>query len=40
MKNAMLLSSGLSDYMWGEVVLFVCFVLNWVPHRKLDKTRV
>ena len=38
MMNAMLLSSGLSDNMWGEAVLSVCFVLNRVPHRKLDKT--
>ncbi|KAA0049713.1 ty1-copia retrotransposon protein [Cucumis melo var. makuwa] len=38
MMNAMLLSSGLSDNMWGEAVLFACFVLNRVPHKRLDKT--
>ena len=34
----MLLSSRLSDNMWGKFVLFACFVLNKVPYRKLDKT--
>ncbi|XP_075074800.1 uncharacterized protein LOC142162354 [Nicotiana tabacum] len=28
---------GLSDKMWGEVIFF-CYVLNRVPHKKLDKT--
>ncbi|KAL0560737.1 hypothetical protein IC582_001150 [Cucumis melo] len=38
MMNTMLLSSGLSDNMWGEVMLSACFVLNRVPHKRLDKT--
>ena len=38
MMNAMLLSSGLSDNMWGEAVLSACFVLNRIPHKRLDKT--
>ncbi|TYK04481.1 DEAD-box ATP-dependent RNA helicase 39-like [Cucumis melo var. makuwa] len=38
MTNAMLLSSGLSDNMWGEAVLSSRFILNKVPHKKLDKT--
>lgn len=36
--NSMLLSSNLPDYMWGEVVLSACYILNRVPHEKLDKT--
>ncbi|KAA0063949.1 ty1-copia retrotransposon protein [Cucumis melo var. makuwa] len=36
--NAMLLSSGLSDNMWGEAVLSACFILNRIPHKRLDKT--
>lgn len=38
MMNVMLLSSGLSDNIWEEVVLSACFILNQVHHRKLDKT--
>ncbi|TYK08238.1 ty1-copia retrotransposon protein [Cucumis melo var. makuwa] len=38
MMNVMLLSSGLSDNMWGEAVLSACFVLNRIPHKRLDKT--
>ncbi|KAA0036921.1 ty1-copia retrotransposon protein [Cucumis melo var. makuwa] len=38
MMNAMLLSSGLSDNMWGEAVLSACFILNRIPHKRLDKT--
>ena len=34
----MLLSSNLSNNMWGEVVLFACFVLNRVLHKILEKT--
>ena len=36
--NAMLISSGLPDNMWGEAVLTACFILNRVPHKKLDQT--
>ena len=35
MMNVMLVSSGLSNNMWGEAVLTTCFVLNRVPHKKL-----
>lgn len=38
MMNAMLLSSGLPDNMWGEAVLSACYILNRLPHKKLDKT--
>ncbi|KAL0313642.1 UNVERIFIED_CONTAM: Retrovirus-related Pol polyprotein from transposon TNT 1-94 [Sesamum radiatum] len=38
MMNAMLLSSGMPDNMWGEAVLSACYILNRVPHKKLDKT--
>ena len=38
MMNAMLISSGLSDNMWGEAILSATHVLNKVPHKKLDKT--
>ena len=38
MMNAMLISSGLPDNMWGEAVLSANYVLNKVPHKKLDKT--
>ncbi|KAL0555831.1 hypothetical protein IC582_004332 [Cucumis melo] len=38
MMNAMLLSFNLSDNMWGEAVLSACFVLNRIPHKRLDKT--
>ncbi|KAL0541446.1 hypothetical protein IC582_021491 [Cucumis melo] len=38
MMNAMLLSSGLFDNMWGEAVLSACFILNRIPHKGLDKT--
>jgi len=38
MMNSMLLSSGLSEKMWGETILSACYILNRVPHKKLDKT--
>jgi len=38
MMNAMLVSSGLSDNMWGKAVLTACFILNRVPDKKLDLT--
>ncbi|KAL0348559.1 UNVERIFIED_CONTAM: Retrovirus-related Pol polyprotein from transposon TNT 1-94 [Sesamum angustifolium] len=38
MMNAMLLSSGMPENMWGEAVLSACYILNRVPHKKLDKT--
>jgi integrase-like protein len=38
MMNAMLICSGLSSSMWGEAILSACFVLNRVPHKKLEKT--
>lgn len=38
MMNVMLISSGLFDNMWGEAILSATYVLNKVPHKKLDKT--
>ena len=38
MMNSMLLRSSLSNNMWGEAVLYACYILNRVPHKKLDKT--
>ena len=38
MMNSMLLSSSLSDNMWGKAVLSTCYILNRVLHKKLDKT--
>jgi len=36
--NVMLVRTGLPDNMWGEAVLTACFILNRVPHKKLDLT--
>lgn len=36
--NAMLLSSGLPNNMWGDALLSACYILNRVPHKRLDKT--
>lgn len=36
--NAMLISSGLPNFMWGKAVLSACYVLNRVPHKRLDRT--
>jgi len=38
MMNAILVSSGLPDNMWGEAILTACFILNRVPYKKLDQT--
>ena len=38
MMNAINISSGLPDTMWGEAVLTACFILNRIPHKKLDQT--
>ena len=38
MMNAMLISSGLPDNMWGEAFFTVCFILNRSPHKNLDQT--
>ena len=38
MMNSMLLRSSLSNNMWGEAVLYACYILNRHPHKKLDKT--
>jgi len=40
MMNAMLISSGLLDNMWGEAVLAACFILNRIPYGKLDQTHM
>ena len=36
--NVMFLSLGLLDNMWEEAVLSACYILNRVPHKKLDQT--
>ncbi|KAL6982051.1 hypothetical protein U1Q18_052698 [Sarracenia purpurea var. burkii] len=38
MMNAMLVSSGLPQNMWGEAVLTANHILNLVPRKKTDKT--
>ena len=38
MVNAMLISSGLSQNMWGEAILTANYLLNKVPRKKEDKT--
>ena len=38
MMNSMLLSSSVSNNKWGEAVLYACYILNKVPHKRLDKT--
>ena len=38
MMNAMLISFGLFDNIWWEVVFTACFILNRVPYKKLDLT--
>ncbi|CAH9125353.1 unnamed protein product [Cuscuta epithymum] len=38
MMNAMLVSSGLSQNMWGEAILTSNYLLNKVPRKKYDKT--
>ncbi|XP_074579060.1 uncharacterized protein LOC141835562 [Curcuma longa] len=38
MMNALLLSSGLPEYMWGEAVLTVNYLLNKVPRKKIEKS--
>ena len=38
MMNVMLISSGLPQNMWGEVILFANYLLNKVPKKKAEKT--
>ena len=38
MMNAMLISSGLPQNLWGETLLSANYILNKLPHKKLDKT--
>lgn len=38
MMNAMLVSSGLHQNMWGDAVLSVNYLLNMVPRKKMKKT--
>ena len=38
MMNAMLISSGLPQNLWGEALLSANYILNKLPHKKLDKT--
>jgi hypothetical protein len=37
MMNAMLISSGLSQNLWGEAILSTYYILNKLPQKKLDK---
>jgi len=37
MMNAMLINSGFPNNIWGEAVLTACFILNTVPHKKLNQ---
>ena len=36
--NVMLISSGLPQNLWGEALLSANYILNKLPHKKLDKT--
>ena len=38
MMNAMLISYGLSQHMWGEAILYANYLLNKVPKKKAEKT--
>ena len=38
MMNVMLISSGLPQNLWGEALLSSNYILNKLPHKKLDKT--
>ena len=38
MMNAMLISLGLPQNLWGEAFLSANYILNKLPHKKLDKT--
>ena len=38
MMNAMLISSGLPQNLWGEAILSTNHILNKVPHKKKEKT--
>ena len=38
MMNALLLSSGLPDNLWGEALLSANYILNKIPHKKTLKT--
>ena len=38
MMNAMLISFGLPQNMWGETILFVNYLLNEVRKKKVEKT--
>ncbi|KAJ6791386.1 Uncharacterized protein M6B38_244565 [Iris pallida] len=38
MVNAMLLSSGAPDNLWGEALLSACYILNRIPSKTNDKT--
>ena len=38
MVNVVLTCSGLPENMWVKVIFFICYVLNKVAHKKLEKT--
>ena len=37
MMNALLLSSGLPQNLWGEAILSANYILNRIPHKKTNK---
>ena len=38
MMNALLLSSGLPQNLWGEAILSANYILNLIPHKKTNKS--
>ena len=38
MMNALLLSSGLPQNLWGEAILSANYILNQIPHKKTNKS--
>ena len=38
MMNALLLSSGLPQNLWGEAILSANYILNRIPHKKTNKS--
>lgn len=38
MMNCLLKSYGLPPNMWGESIVFACYIRNRIPHKKTRKT--
>ena len=38
MMNALLLSSGLPQNLWGKAILSANYILNRIPHKKINKS--